>query len=79
MTPEERTAYMEKMHAAKTEEERQRLRAEHHQEMQARAKDKGITLPDQMPRRQHGRGMGMGPGMQMGPGPQDGGSSTLGK
>lgn len=46
MTPEERTALMEKMRNAKTPEERQKLAEATHAQMQSRAKEKGITLPD---------------------------------
>ncbi len=45
MTPEERTALREKMRDAKTPEERQKLARATHEEMQKRAKEKGITLP----------------------------------
>lgn len=56
MTPEERTALMEKMRNASTPEERQQIAAANHAEMQKRAKEKGITLPE--PRRP---GPGFGP------------------
>ena len=46
MTPEERQALVEKMRSAKTPEERQKLAEATHAEMQKRAKDKGITLPE---------------------------------
>ena len=46
MTPEERTALREKMRNAKTPEERQQIAAATHGEMQKRAKEKGITLPE---------------------------------
>jgi len=46
MTPEERQAYMDKMRSAKTPEERAKLRDEHRAEMQQRAKEKGVTLPE---------------------------------
>ena len=46
MTPEERTALMEKMRNAKTPEERQKIAAANRAEMQKRAKEKGITLPE---------------------------------
>lgn len=72
MTPDERRDYQQKMRSLKTREERQAFRQEHHQQMQARAKEKGITLPDAPPPRGGGRGMGpqdgMGPGQGMGPG-----------
>jgi len=74
MTAEERDAYRAKMRSAKTQAERDQIRKEHHDEMRQRAKDRGVTLPDQ-PRtsRQAGpRGRGMGPGMGQGMGPDAG-------
>lgn len=76
MTPEERNAQMEKMRAATTREERIKLRDEHRAEMQKRAQEKGITLPE--PRMGMGPGMGagkggMGPGMGGGMGMRGGG------
>ena len=47
MTPEERTALMEKMHNAATPEERQKIAEATRTEMQKRAQDKGITLHGQ--------------------------------
>jgi len=46
MTPEERTAMRDKMRNAATPEERQKLAETNHAEMQKRAKEKGITLPE---------------------------------
>ncbi|HSN18338.1 MAG TPA: hypothetical protein VLV87_09005 [Gammaproteobacteria bacterium] len=46
MTPEERAAYQAKMRAAKTAKERAAIRAQHHKEMQERAKQQGVTLPE---------------------------------
>ena len=46
MTPEERTALQEKMRNARTPEERQKLAEANRAEMQKRAKEKGITLPE---------------------------------
>ena len=63
MTEQERLEYRERMLKAKTVEERERIRAEHHQAMVARAKEKGVTLPDDPPRAgmgPPGGGMGMG-------------------
>ncbi|MGV3742464.1 MAG: hypothetical protein ACO1NO_09175 [Burkholderiaceae bacterium] len=72
MTPEERDAYQQKMRDAKTFEEREKIRAEHHEAMQTRAKERGMSLPDAPPGRGPGmgpgRGPGAGPGMGMGPG-----------
>ncbi len=75
MSPEERRAYRVKMRAAKTPEERAAIRAEHHTAMQARAKEKGLTLPDAPP----ARGSGMGPGMGGGMGPGMGGNAPAAK
>jgi hypothetical protein len=44
MTPEERTAHRDRMMAAKTYEECKAAQEEHHQQMAARAKEKGQTL-----------------------------------
>jgi len=65
MTQQERTEYHAKMRAAKTAQEQEQIRKEHHEQMQARAKDRGVTMPDEPT----GRGGGMGPGGgRMGPG-----------
>jgi len=70
MTPQERTEYHDRMRAAKTEQERETLRLEHHRQMQARAKAQGKTLPDMPPAdRGPGMGPGMGPGGGKGMGP----------
>ena len=59
MTPEERIQHRETMRNMKTEEEREAYRMEHHQRMQERAQQRGVTLPPYQP----GRGMG-GAGMR---------------
>ena len=46
MTPEERTSTINKMRNAATPEERQKLAEATHTEMQKRATEKGITLPE---------------------------------
>lgn len=72
MTRQERLEHRTKLRAAKTAEEREQIRKEHHEKMQQRAKERGVTLPD-MPARPAGMGPrpgGMGPGAGgMGPGP----------
>ncbi len=68
MTSQERIEFRTRMRAAKTPQEREQIRAEHHAQMQARAKEKGMTLPDMPP-----MGGGMGPGMGGGMGPGMGG------
>lgn|SRR5574337_314253 len=62
MTPEERTEHRKKMRAAKSAEEREKIRKEFHDQMKARAKERGITLPDEPPAM--GRGMNPGGGME---------------
>lgn len=61
MNGEERDAYRAKLRAAKTEQERERIRAEHHEQMKMRAKQRGVTLPDEPP-------AGRGPVGDPGPG-----------
>jgi hypothetical protein len=65
MTNEERLEYRNRMRAAKTIEERAQIRNEHHERMKIRAREQGVTLPDEPP--YPGGGMGPGPG-GMGPG-----------
>ena len=65
MTRQERNEYRNRMRSAKTAEEREQIRAEHHERMMVRAKERGVTLPDDPPAR--GSGM-MGPGGGMGGG-----------
>ena len=47
MTSEERSAYMERLRLAKTEQERARIREQHRIEMDARAKERGISRPSE--------------------------------
>lgn len=67
MTPGERSEYQNRMRAATTQQEREKIRLEHHRNMQERAKAQGKTLPD-MPPAGMGPGGGTGPGGGMGPG-----------
>ena len=64
MTEQERNEYRERMRSTKTEQEREKVRAEHHERMVARAKEKGVKIPDEPPL----KGGGTGPGRGMGPG-----------
>jgi len=52
-TPEERSAMHDKMRAAKTPEERQQIASANRAEMQKRATEKGIAMPEH--RGEHGR------------------------
>ena len=65
MTPEEREEHRAKMRSLKTREAREAYRIEHHERMQERARQKGVTLPDMPMPQSKGmgpRGGGMGPG-----------------
>jgi Na+-transporting NADH:ubiquinone oxidoreductase subunit NqrC len=64
MTKQERNEYRNRMRSAKTPQEREQIRAEHHERMQARAKERGVTLPDNPPPRggSFRQGGGMAPG-----------------
>lgn len=70
MTPQERAEHRAKIRAAKTIEEKARIRAEEHALMQQRAEQQGKTLPENPPvpgagagMRGGGTGGGMGAGM----------------
>lgn len=45
MTPQERTEHQTRMRSFKTYEECKAYQEEHHQQMEARAREKGTTLP----------------------------------
>ena len=68
MTNQERIEHRNKLRAAKTAEEREQVRLQHHEQMQLRAKEQGVALPDAPPVQGGGMGRGMGPGSGMGPG-----------
>lgn len=74
MTEQERAEFRAKMRSLKTPEERQAFRIQHHEEMKVRAKERGVTIPDEPPMRGPRAGGGMGRGMQQGnpagPGPK---------
>ncbi len=46
MTEEERIKHREHMQSAKTEEEREQIRQQHHEKMAKRAKEQGVSLPE---------------------------------
>lgn len=66
MTNQERIEHRNKLRAAKTVEEREQIRLQHHEQMQLRAKEQGVTLPDTPPALGGGQGRQMGPGGGMG-------------
>lgn len=53
MTPQERMDLRSRMRQARSMEEREQIRQEHHARMQARAKEQGVTLPDEQIGRAH--------------------------
>ncbi|WP_308389165.1 hypothetical protein [Acidithiobacillus sp. AMEEHan] len=85
MTQQERAEHRNKMQSAKTEQERQQIRAENHEAMRKRAQEQGMTMPENAPSTgmhqgramQGGSGMmgGVGGGMMGGAGMGRGGSN----
>ena len=76
MTTAERTEYQSKMRTLKTDKERDAFRLDHHENMKARAAEKGVTLPDtpQGAGSKANSGFGGGPGSGTGAG--QGGSAN---
>ena len=74
MTRQERAAYRARMRDARTAQERERIRTEHHREMDQRARQRGMRLPDMPPAGGAGMGRGIGGGMGGGMGGGGGGS-----
>ena len=69
MTEQERIEHRNKLRSLKTQQEREAYQLEHHKRMQERAKEKGVTIPDEPMMRPGGMGPGgMRPGGGMGPG-----------
>lgn len=66
MTNQERVEQRTKMNAAKTAQEREQVRLEHHEKMQLRAKERGTTLPDTPSTQGGGTRQGMESGGGMG-------------
>lgn len=64
MTSAERSAYRKKMRSLKTEQEREAFRTQHHEEMQKRAQERGVKLPDSPPAQGARGGMGQDPATQ---------------
>jgi len=66
MTEQERAEHREQMRNLRTEEEREAFRQEHHERMQERARERGVTLPEEPGQR--GKGMNQGQGQKKGMG-----------
>lgn len=62
MTEQERADYFNRMSNAASDQEREKIRREHHERMKKRAEKMGVTLPDEPPETGMGRGKQMGPG-----------------
>lgn len=74
MTVEERRQHRAKMQSFATAEEREAYRKQHHEKMQARARERGVMLPD-MPMRSGSPG----PGSRSGGGGGGGGGAGKGR
>ena len=81
MTQHELQLHKQQMQAAKTPEERARIREENHERMRLRAKEKGINLPENPPAKgghmnqQDRPGSDMGTGSRTGSGMGSGGGN----
>ena len=62
MTPEEQSAQRTKMRNATSAEERKEIRKKHHEKMKVKAKEKGMTIPDNPPTTPQRKNGGMGGG-----------------
>jgi hypothetical protein len=66
MTERERSEFRDRIRAANSEQEREQIRSEHREQMQARARERGVTLPGFAygagPRQGGGTGGGAGKG-----------------
>jgi len=69
MTQQERNEYRDSMRAAKTAQEQEQIRAQHHERMKERAQARGVAIPDEPPAvrggnaaNRGGAGRGVGPG-----------------
>lgn len=60
MTPQEREEHRTMMRTAKTSEEQEQIRIEHHERMKERASELGVTLEGAPPERGMRGGMGKG-------------------
>jgi len=78
MTQQERELYREQMRAARSADERERLELYHRNRMHARARNKGVVLPDDTRGMRGGMGQGGGMGGGMGGGGAGGGMGRQG-
>lgn len=76
MTSQERLEHRDRLRNAKSAEERQQIQNEHHKRMQARAEERGVSIPDTPPASGQGKGMGPGDGKGGGMGSGMGGGRS---
>ena len=76
MTDAERAEYHSKMRTLKTNKERDAFRLDHHENMKARAAEKGVTLPDKPQGAGSKANSGFGGGPGSGAGAGQGGSTN---
>lgn len=79
MTEQERNEYRNRIRSANNEEERNQIRNEHHERMQQRAKERGLSLPDEPPAKGGHMGQGKGKGASGGMGSGSGMGAGKGK
>jgi len=68
MTNQERIEHRERLNNAKNEQEREKIRNEHHKQMQIRATEQGVKLPDAPSMQGKGMNQGSGAGSSTGSG-----------
>lgn len=79
MTSQELAEHRAKMRSFNTEREREAYRQQHHERMQAGAKERDMALPDQSSPQGKGMGMGHGGGQGQGMGPGYGQGQGMGQ
>lgn len=77
MTQEELQQHRQTMQGLATKEERQQYRQQHHQRMLERARERGVTLPEEPGKQGKGMGPKPGKGEQKGPGAGQGQGSGV--
>jgi hypothetical protein len=68
MTEQERKEHQERMRSLTSQEERDAYRAQHREEMQRRAREQGVDLPEEIPGKGKAKGKAKGAGKGYAPG-----------
>jgi hypothetical protein len=79
MTKQERMEQRKRMRAAKSAEERAQIQNEYHERMKLRAKERGVSIPDEPLNKGGGMGSGAGQGRGFGAGQGRGAGQSGGK